>query len=229
MSVEQEHASLIEQCCSAVAVEAPWSCMFDWISSTVATRMSSAAMTDHRWESRVRRGQAPQVERDRGGAIMPASDCASNPNHRGREPARRGDRAARSSITLDEVVLMRPPKGSWRGCATSQITVHTPSGIASAKRGRDDPVEVNLNVPSLREEFTQDRLAATTCWPHGRLVPTLADVERYRVRVPGHRGHSWRATIDSAQRPSSLDPLSAFVDQVDAPTIVAARTHLIDG
>jgi hypothetical protein len=93
------------------------------------------------------------------------------------------------------------------------------------------PAEVNLNVASLREEFTQDRLGSDHLLAlTGRLVPTLADAGTTPVFV----FEDTEATVggaDDRQRAEAFfaGPLSAFVDQVDAPTIVAVQTHLIDG
>lgn len=137
------------------------------------------------------------------------------------------------SITLDEVVLDATAQGELEKTrATSQTTVHTPSGIASAKLGGGMiPAEVNLNVASLREEFTQDRLGSDHLLAlTGRLVPTLADAGTTPVFV----FEDTEATVggaDDRQRAEAFfaGPLSAFVDQVDAPTIVAVQTHLIDG
>ncbi len=137
------------------------------------------------------------------------------------------------SITLDEVVLDATAQDELeKSRATSQSTTRTPSGIASAKLGGGViPAEVNLNVASLRDEFTQERLGGDHLLAlNGRLVPTLAEAGTTPVFV----FEDTEATVGGADdrlRAESFfaGPLSAFVDQVGAPTIVAVQTHLIEG
>jgi hypothetical protein len=137
------------------------------------------------------------------------------------------------SIALDEVVLDATAQDDLEQTrATSQTTTRTPSGIASAKLGGGViPAEVNLNVASLREEFTQERLGGDYLLAlNGRLVPTLAEAGTTPVFV----FEDTEATVggvDDRHRAEAFfaGPLSAFVDQVDAPTIVAVQTHLING
>jgi len=137
------------------------------------------------------------------------------------------------SITLDEVVLDATAQDDLEKTrATSQTTTRTPSGIASAKLGGGViPAEVNLNVASLREEFSQERLGGDHLLAlNGRLVPTLAEAGTTPVFV----FEDTEATVGGADDRHRAEaffagPLSAFVDQVDAPTIVAVQTHLING
>lgn len=137
------------------------------------------------------------------------------------------------SITLDEVVLDATAQDDLEKTrATSQTTTRTPSGVASAKLGGGViPAEVNLNVASLREEFSQQRLGGDHLLAlNGRLVPTLAEAGTTPVFV----FEDTEATVGGADDRHRAEaffagPLSAFVDQVDAPTIVAVQTHLIDG
>lgn len=137
------------------------------------------------------------------------------------------------SITLDEVVLDATAQDDLEKTrATSQTTIRTPSGLASAKLGGGMiPAEVSLNVASLREEFIQERLGGDHLLAlNGRLVPTLAEAGTTPVFV----FEDTEATVGGADDRHRAEaffagPLSAFVDQVDAPTIVAVQTHLIDG
>jgi hypothetical protein len=93
------------------------------------------------------------------------------------------------------------------------------------------PAEVSLSVASLREEFTQNRLSGDHLLAlNGRLIPILAESGTMPVFV----FEDTEATVggaDDRQRAEAFfaGPLSAFVDQVDAPTIAAVQTHLIDG
>lgn len=128
------------------------------------------------------------------------------------------------SIALDEIAL-----DAERQNAPEQA--RTP-GRASAKLGGGAiPAEVNINVSSLREEFTENRLPGDHLLAlSGRLVPTLLDAGKTPVFV----FEDTEATVggaDNRQRAEAFfaGPLSAFVDQVEAPTIVAIQTHLIDG
>lgn len=136
------------------------------------------------------------------------------------------------SITLDEAVLDATAEDELEKTrATSQTTTRTPSGISAKLGGGVIPAEVSVNVASLREEFTQDRLGGDYLLAlNGRLVPTLAEAGTTPVFV----FEDTEATVggaDDRQRAEAFfaGPLSAFVDQIDAPTIVAVQTHLIDG
>jgi hypothetical protein len=136
------------------------------------------------------------------------------------------------SITLDEAVLdATAAEELEKTRATSQTTTRTPSGISAKLGGGVIPAEVSVNVASLLEEFTQDRLGGDHLLAlNGRLVPTLAEAGTTPVFV----FEDTEATVggaDDRQRAEAFfaGPLSAFVDQVDAPTIVAVQTHLIDG
>jgi hypothetical protein len=136
------------------------------------------------------------------------------------------------SITLDEVVLDASAQDELEKTrATSQTTTRIPSGVSAKLGGGMIPAEVSVNVASLREEFTRDRLGGDHLLAlNGRLVPTLAEAGTTPVFV----FEDTEATVggaDDRQRAEAFfaRPLSAFVDQVDAPTIVAVQTHLIDG
>jgi hypothetical protein len=137
------------------------------------------------------------------------------------------------SIALDEVVLDAAAQEELeKSRATSQSLTRTPTGIASAKLGGGViPAEVNVNVASLREEFTQERLGGDHLLAlNGRMVPTLAEAGTTPVFV----FEDTEATVGGADDRGRAEsffagPLSAFVDQVGAPTIVAVQTHLIEG
>jgi hypothetical protein len=137
------------------------------------------------------------------------------------------------SITLDEVVLDATSQDELEKTrATARTTVHTPTGIASAKLGGGMiPAAVNVNVASLREEFTQERLGGEHLLAlNGRLVPTLAEAGTTPVFVFEDTEATVGGTDDRLRAEAFFaGPLSAFVDQVGAPTIVAVQTHLIDG
>jgi hypothetical protein len=93
------------------------------------------------------------------------------------------------------------------------------------------PGEVSVNTASLHEEFTQQRLPGDHLLAlSGRLVPILADAGITPVFV----FEDTEATVgggDEGDRAEAFfaGPLSAFVDQVDAPTVVAIQTHLTAG
>ncbi len=137
------------------------------------------------------------------------------------------------SIALDEVMLDATAQDALKQSrATSQSTVRTPTRLASAKLGGGAiPAEVSLNVSSLREEFTQNRLPGDHLLAlNGQLIPTLIEAGMTPIFV----FDDTEATVggaDDRQRAEAFfaGPLSAFVDQVDAPMIVAVQMHLIDG
>jgi hypothetical protein len=135
------------------------------------------------------------------------------------------------SITLDEVVLDATAQEELeKSRATSQSSTRTPSGIATA--GREvGPAEVNVNVASLRDEFTQERLGGDHLLAlNGRLVPILAEAGTTPSFVFEDTGGHSRGRRRSRRAESVFaGPLSAFVDQVGARTIVAVGTHLIEG
>ncbi len=136
------------------------------------------------------------------------------------------------SITLDETVLDATAEDELEETrATSRTTTRTPPGMSAKLGGGVIPAEVSVNVASLQEEFTQDRLGGDYLLAlNGRLVPTLAEAGTTPVFV----FEDTEATVggaDDRQRAEGFfaGPLSAFVDQVGAPTIVAVQTHLIEG
>lgn len=136
------------------------------------------------------------------------------------------------SIALDEIVLDAVAQDELQKTrAESQTTVRTPMGVSAKLGGGVIPGEVNVNVASLREEFTQNRLDGDHLLAlNGRLVPTLADAGTTPVFV----FEDTEATVggaDDRERAEAFfaGPLSAFVDQVGAPTLVAVQTHLIEG
>jgi energy-coupling factor transporter ATP-binding protein EcfA2 len=136
------------------------------------------------------------------------------------------------SIALDEIILdASEEKELQKAHATSQMTVHKPAGISAKLGGGVIPGEVNVNVASLRQQFTDNRLGGDYLLAlNGRLVPILADAGRTPVFV-------FEDTEATVGGPNDRDraeaffagPLSAFVDQVDAPTLVAVQTHLTQG
>lgn len=136
------------------------------------------------------------------------------------------------SIVLDEIVLDAVAQDELqRTRAESQTTVRTPTGVSAKLGGGVIPGEVSVNVASLREEFTQNRLDGDYLLAlNGRLVPILAEAGTTPVFV----FEDTEATVggaDDRQRAEAFfaGPLSAFVDQVAAPTLVAAQTHLVEG
>lgn len=136
------------------------------------------------------------------------------------------------SIALDEIVLDAVAQEELEKTrAESQTTVRTPTGVSAKLGGGVIPGEVNVNVASLRQEFTQNRLDGDHLLAlNGRLVPTLANAGTTPVFV----FEDTEATVggaDDRERAEAFfaGPLSAFVDQVGAPTLVAVQTHLVDG
>ena len=136
------------------------------------------------------------------------------------------------SIALDEIVLDAIAQDELENArAESQTTVRTPTGVSAKLGGGVIPAEVNVNVASLRQEFTQNRLDGDYLLAlNGRLVPTLTDAGTTPVFV----FEDTEATVGGANERQRAEaffagPLSAFVDQVDAPTLVAVQTHLVEG
>jgi energy-coupling factor transporter ATP-binding protein EcfA2 len=136
------------------------------------------------------------------------------------------------SIALDEILLDAAAQQELQKTrAQSQTTVRTPTGVSAKLGGGMIPAEVNLGAASLRQEFTQQKLDGDHLLAlNGRLVPILADAGTTPVFV----FEDTEATVggpDDRQRVEAFfaGPLSAFVDQVGAPTLVAVQTHLIDG
>lgn len=136
------------------------------------------------------------------------------------------------SITLDEIVLDgRDEKELEQARADSRTTTRSPVGFSAKLGGGAIPAAVGINTASLREEFNEDRLDGEHLLAlNGRLVPILADAGVTPVFV----FEDTEATVGSGDDREGAEaffsgPLSAFVDQVDAPTLVAVQTHLIDG
>jgi hypothetical protein len=136
------------------------------------------------------------------------------------------------SICLDEIVLDSAAEDQLQEArADAETRVRTPAGASAKLGGGMIPGEVKINTASLREEFTQRRLTGDHLLAlNGRLVPILADAGTTPVFV----FEDTEATVgggDDRERAEAFfaGPLSAFVDQVDAPALVAVQTHLIDG
>lgn len=136
------------------------------------------------------------------------------------------------SITLDEVVLDVPGEEDLEQArADSRTTARTPATGSAKLGGGVIPAEVSVHAASLHEEFTHNRLAGDHLLAlNGRLVPILADAGTTPVFV----FEDTEATVggaDDRERSEAFfaGPLSAFVEQVAAPTVVAVQTHLIEG
>jgi energy-coupling factor transporter ATP-binding protein EcfA2 len=132
------------------------------------------------------------------------------------------------SITLDEIVLDATAQQELEDVrAESKKTLRVPAAVSAKLGGGMIPGEVRVSVSSLQEEFTQGRLAGDYLLAlNGRLVPILADARTTPVFV----FEDTEATVGGANAEAFFaGPLSAFVDQVGAPTLVAVQTHLIEG
>lgn len=136
------------------------------------------------------------------------------------------------SICLDEIVLDAVAQGELREArADRQVTTRTPMAVSAKLGGGVIPGEVGISTASLREEFTLNRLAGDHLLAlNGRLVPILAQAGTTPVFV----FEDTEATVgggDDRERAEAFfaGPLSAFIDQVDAPTLVAVQTHLTEG
>jgi hypothetical protein len=135
------------------------------------------------------------------------------------------------SIVLDGIAFdSRDERELEEARADSRTTTRLPVGFNAKLGGGAIPAEVGINAASLQEEFDQDRLEGEHLLAlNGRLIPILEEggitpvfvFEDTEATVGAEEGH------ESAEA-FFAGPLSAFVDQVDAPTIVAVQTHLID-
>lgn len=136
------------------------------------------------------------------------------------------------SITLDQIMLDARDQTELEHARVDSTTVsRTPTGFSAKLGGGAIPAEVGINTASLQEEFTHNRLDGDHLIAlNGRLIPVLADAGITPVFV----FEDTEATVgayDDHQRAEAFfaGPLSAFVDQIDAPTLVAVQTHLTDG
>jgi len=136
------------------------------------------------------------------------------------------------SITLDEIVLDNRDQAQLEQArADSKTATRTPAGVSAKLGGGPIPAEVNVNVASLREEFTQNRLDGDHLLAlNGRLVPILAEAGITPVFV-FEDTEAIVGGADDRERAEAFfaGPLSAFIDQIDAPTLVAVQTHLTEG
>ena len=136
------------------------------------------------------------------------------------------------SITLDQIILDANDQTQLQHARADATTARrTPTGFSAKLGGGAIPAEVGINTASLQEEFTHNRLDGDHLLAlNGRLLPVLAEAGITPVFV----FEDTEATVgaaDDRQRAEAFfaGPLSAFVDQIDAPTLVAVQTHLIDG
>jgi hypothetical protein len=90
------------------------------------------------------------------------------------------------------------------------------------------PASVNLGAGSLREEFQRDRL-------HGEHLHALSDrlipILRHEAVTPVFVFEDTEATVGADESRAKTEaffrgPLRAFLEQVDAPTLVAIQSHL---
>lgn len=135
------------------------------------------------------------------------------------------------SITLDEIVLDSKAQQELDAArADSETQSRTPVAVSAKLGGGTIPAEVGINSASLQDEFTRDRLDGDHFIAlNGRLVPILAESGITPVFV----FEDTEATVGASDDRHGAEaffagPLSAFVNQVGAPVLVAIQTHLID-
>ncbi len=135
------------------------------------------------------------------------------------------------SVTLDQVILDADGEGELRQArADGTSSTRAPSVLGAKLGGGPIPAEISVNTSSLQQEFREDRLQGEYLLAlNGRLVPVLADAGTIPVFV----FEDTEATVgggDARNRAEAFfaGPLRAFVEQVDAPTVVAVQTHLIE-
>lgn len=114
--------------------------------------------------------------------------------------------------------------------ATSKTSIRSPTGVTGGKLGGAMiPVEVNVEVGSLREEFTEDRLAGDRLEAMGRLVAILRSGSVTPVFVMGDT----EAAMGADRPPQEVEaffhgPVRAFVQEIDAPCVIAVQSHLAE-
>ena len=134
------------------------------------------------------------------------------------------------SITLSEIALGAADQDELgHARADSSSTRRTPMSASASLGGGPIPAQLSASTASLQQEFTHNRLGGDYLLAlNSRLVPILIDAGLTPVFV----FEDTEATVggtDTHQRAEGFfaGPLSAFVDQVDAPTLVAVQTHLV--
>jgi len=144
------------------------------------------------------------------------------------------DRAQVMSITLAEALRVIELDADAQeeleeSRADSKVASRAPAGVTGGKLGGAMiPVAVNVEVGSLRQEFTQDTLVGDRLEAVGRLVAIL----REGGVIPVFVMEDTEAAV-GADRPAGdierfLDgPVRAFVQEIDAPCVIAVQSHLV--
>lgn len=113
--------------------------------------------------------------------------------------------------------------------ADSSAASRAPTGVTGGKLGGSViPLEVNVEVGSLREEHVENRLAADRIDGMHRLISIL----RSQGITPVFVMEDTEAAMGADRPPGEVEqffrgPITAFVQEVDAPCVIAVQRHLV--
>jgi hypothetical protein len=115
--------------------------------------------------------------------------------------------------------------------ADARTAIRQPTGLTGGKLGGGViPVQVNIEIGSLRQEFQENRLAGEYLSGVNRAVAIL----RSQGMTPVFVMDDTEAIVGGPDEPAVVEgfftgPLHAFVQEIDAPCMVAVQTHLATG
>jgi hypothetical protein len=115
--------------------------------------------------------------------------------------------------------------------ADTRTALREPTGLTGGKLGGGAiPVQVNIEIGSLRQEFLQNRLAGEYLGGVNRAVAIL----RSQGITPVFVMDDTEAIVGGPDEPAIVEgffigPLHAFVQEIGAPCLVAVQTHLATG
>jgi hypothetical protein len=132
------------------------------------------------------------------------------------------------SAAIDRIMFA--PKDVWaleEARAESRKTIRSPARGSAKLGGGVVPAEVSVSAGSLQEELMQGRLGPEYLHAlNDRLISILSEAGITPVFV----FEDTEATVGGTRAEAFFaGPLTAFVEHVDAPTLVAVQTHLQHG
>ena len=137
------------------------------------------------------------------------------------------------SVTLDEISLSDADQNALtQARADSSATRRTPASARATLGGGPIPAGLSAETASLEREFTHDRRDGDYLLAlNSRLVPILVHAGLTPVFVFEDTEATVGGGDDKRDRAEAFftGPLSAFVSQVDSPTLVAIQSHLTAG
>ncbi len=133
------------------------------------------------------------------------------------------------SIALDAIEMERHQRDALVGARADDVTIDQPAGpVFGGKLGGGPiPAEVNAQVETLRTQLQSGQLAGDRLAGLDRLIDILMAQHRTPIFVLEDTEAAIGAGDDELVEGFITGPLAAFMQEVDAPLLVAMQDHLI--